>query len=234
MNIRIAEVEEAFKQIFKEEDGVVSAIETVYEKSTDGDYLKLVICLQGLSTEDISIIHTKFIFKTDLEKRNLIENSFIYLYDINCVYHKIEFDSIIDMKKSINDIIESNNFGEDIQILSDFIEAPAMFLNYYMKRAKITEYSVFDVEYEPKFKIVSCDKTTFDFKININNSYDIEFSIHKIDKDLTEDPEDIDTYKLQFRFMDEIESVESDTIKNIHFLIGSNMSKLLDRKLKNQ
>jgi hypothetical protein len=234
MNIRIAEVEEAFKEIFKEEDGVVSAIETVYEKSTDGDYLKLVICLQGLSTEDISIIHTKFIFKTDLEKRNIIENSFIYLYDINCVYHKIEFDSIIDMKKSINDIIESNNFGEDIQILSDFIEAPAMFLNYYMKRAKITEYSVFDVEYEPKFKIVSCDKTTFDFKININNSYDIEFSIHKIDKDLTEDPEDIDTYKLQFRFMDEIESVESDTIKNIHFLIGSNMSKLLDRKLKNQ
>ena len=234
MNIRIAEVEEAFKEIFKEEDGVVTAIETVYEKSSDGDYLKLVICLQGLSTEDISIIHTKFIFKTDLEKRNLIENSFIYLYDINCVYHKIEFDSIIDMKKSINDIIESNNFGEDIQILSDFIEAPAMFLNYYMKRAKITEYSVFDVEYEPKFKIVSCDKTTFDFKININNSYDIEFSIHKIDKDLTEDPEDIDTYKLQFRFMDEIESVESDTIKNIHFLIGSNMSKLLDRKLKNQ
>jgi hypothetical protein len=234
MNIRIAEVEEAFKEIFKEEDGVVSAIETVYEKSSDGDYLKLVICLQGLSTEDISIIHTKFIFKTDLEKRNLIENSFIYLYDINCVYHKIEFDSIIDMKKSIDDIIESNNFGEDIQILSDFIEAPAMFLNYYMKRAKITEYSVFDVEYEPKFKIVSCDKTTFDFKININNSYDIEFSIHKIDKDLTEDPEDIDTYKLQFRFMDEIESVESDTIKNIHFLIGSNMSKLLDRKLKNQ
>ena len=234
MNIRIAEVEEAFKEIFKEEDGVVSAIETVYEKSSDGDYLKLVICLQGLSTEDISIIHTKFIFKTDLEKRNIIENSFIYLYDINCVYHKIEFNSIIDMKKSIDDIIESNNFGEDIQILSDFIEAPAMFLNYYMKRAKITEYSVFDVEYEPKFKIVSCDKTTFDFKININNSYDIEFSIHKIDKDLTEDPEDIDTYKLQFRFMDEIESVESDTIKNIHFLIGSNMSKLLDRKLKNQ
>lgn len=234
MNIRIAEIEEAFKEIFKEEDGVVSAIETVYEKSSDGDYLKLVICLQGLSTEDISIIHTKFIFKTDLEKRNIIENSFIYLYDINCVYHKIEFNSIIDMKKSIDDIIESNNFGEDIQILSDFIEAPAMFLNYYMKRAKITEYSVFDVEYEPKFKIVSCDKTTFDFKININNSYDIEFSIHKIDKDLTEDPEDIDTYKLQFRFMDEIESVESDTIKNIHFLIGSNMSKLLDRKLKNQ
>ncbi len=234
MNIRIAEIEEAFKEIFKEEDGVVSSCETIYEKSKSDDYLKLVIGINGLSTEDINIIHTKFIFKTDLEKRNIIENSFIYLYDINCVYHRMEFDSVIDLKKKIEDIIESNNFGEDIQILSDFTESPAMFLNYYMKRAKITEYSVFDVEYEPKFKIVSCDKTTFDFKININNSYDIEFSIHKIDKDLTEDPEDIDTYKLQFRFMDEIESVESDTIKNIHFLIGSNMSKLLDRKLKNQ
>lgn len=233
MNIRIAEIEEAFKEIFDEEKGVVNSVETVYEKSKDEDYLKLIISIQGLSTEDISIIHTKFVFKTDLEKRNIIENSFIYLYDINCVYHKIEFDNIIDMKKKISDIIESNDFGSDIQILSDFTESPAMFLNYYMKRAKITEYSVFDVEYEPKFKTASCDKTTFDFSININNSYDIDVSIHKIDKD--EDDEDsMDTYKLQFRFMDEIESVESDTIKNIHFLIGSGIAKILDRKLKNK
>jgi hypothetical protein len=102
-----------------------------------------------------------------------------------------------------------------------------------MKRAKITEYSVFDVEYEPKFKTASCDKTTFDFSININNSYDIDVSIHKIDKD-EEDEDSMDTYKLQFRFMDEIESVESDTIKNIHFLIGSGIAKILDRKLKNK
>lgn len=234
MNIRIAEIEEAFKEIFKEEDGVVSSCETIYEKSKSDDYLKLVIGIHGLSTEDISIIHTKFIFKTDLNKRNIIDNSFIYLYDINCVYHRMEFNSVIDLKKKIEDIIESNNFGEDIQILSDFTESPAMFLNYYMKRAKITEYSVFEVEYEPKFKMVSCDKTTFDFKVNINNSYDIEVSIHKIDKDLTEDPEDQDKYKFQFRFMDEIETIEVDGIKNIHYLIGSNIAKLLDRKLKNQ
>lgn len=234
MKIRIEEVETAFKEIFNEEDDVVTSIDTVYEKSNDEDFLKLVICLHGLSTEDISIIHTKFIFKTDLNKRNIVENSFIYLYDINCVYHKIEFNSIIDMKKKIEDIIESNNFGEDLQILSDFIEAPAMFLNYYMKRAKITEYSVFEVEYEPKFKMVSCDKTTFDFKVNINNNYDVEVSIHKIDKDLTKDPNDTDTYKMQFRFMDEMETVESDSLKNIHFLIGSGIAKLLDKKLKNQ
>jgi hypothetical protein len=36
------------------------------------------------------------------------------------------------------------------------------------------------------------------------------------------------------RFMDEIETIEVDGIKNIHYLIGSNIAKLLDRKLKNQ
>jgi hypothetical protein len=232
MNIRIAEIEEAFKDIFSEEDGVVT-FETVYEKSDDEEYLKLIISLQGLSTEDISIIHTKFIFKTDVNKRHIIENSFIYLYDINCVYHKVKFDNIIDLKKKIEDIIESNNFGTDIQILSDFTESPAMFLNYYMKRAKITEYSVFDVEYEPKFKNTPCDKTTFDFNININDNYDIEVSINKVDRN-EDDVDGIDKYKLQFRFMDEIESVEVDSLKNLHYLIGSNIAKTLDRKLKNK
>ena len=135
------------------------------------------------------------------------------------------------MKKKIEDIIESKNFGEDLQILSDFIEAPAMFLNYYMRRDDITDYSVFDVEYEPKFKTTPCDKTTFDFNININNNYDMELSIHKIDR---VDEEELDTYKFQFKFMDEIETFETDTIKNVHFFIGDHIAKILDRKLKNK
>lgn len=233
MKLKIEEVEDAFKEVFNEENDVVNTIDSVYEKSDDGEFLKLVICIQGLSTEDINIIHTKFIFKTDLNKRNIIEDSFIYLFDINCVYHKIEFTSIIDMKNKITDIIDSNNFGIDIQILSDFTESPAMFLNYYMKKAKITEYSVFDVEYEPKFKMVSCEKNTFDFKININNSYDVDLSISKTDKD-KKDKESIDIYKFQFKFMDEIETVEAEDMKNIHYIIGSNIAKLLDRKLKNK
>jgi hypothetical protein len=135
------------------------------------------------------------------------------------------------MKKKIEDIIESKNFGEDLQILSDFIEAPSMFLNYYMRRSNITDYSIFDVEYEPKFKTTPCDKTTFDFKININNNYHMDMSIHKVDKI---DEEELDTYKFQFKFMDEIETFESDTIKNVHFFIGDHIAKILDRKLKNK
>ena len=231
MNIKISEVEQVFKDVFEEEEGVVNTVESVYEMAGDEKFYKLVISIHGLSTEDTSIIHTKFIFKTDLDKRNLIEDTFIYLYDINCIYHKMEFGSVVDLKQKIEDIIESKNFGEDLQILYDFIEAPAMFLNYYMRRSKITDYSIFDVEYEPKFKTTPCDKVTFDFKININNNYDMDLSIHKIDK---RGDDEQDVYKFQFKFMDEIETFESDTIRNLHFFIGDHIAKILDRKLKNK
>lgn len=231
MSTKISEIEQVFKEVFEEEEGLVNSVDTVYESVEGEDYLKLVISVHGLSTEDVSIIHTKFIFKTDLAKKNIIENSFIYLYDINCVYHKIEFENSIDLRKQIEDIIESNNFGQDLQILSDFIEAPSMFLNYYMRRADITDYSIFEVEYSPKFKTTPCDKTTFDFKLNINNNYDMELSIWKVDRN---EEEETDTYKYQFRFMDEIETFETDTIKNMHFFIGDHIAKILDKKLKNK
>lgn len=229
--IKISEIEQVFKDVFQEEEGVVNSVDTVYESPEEGDFLRLVISIHGLSTEDTSIIHTKFIFKVDNDKRQVIEDTFIYLYDINCVYHRIEFNNIVDMKKKIEDIIESKNFGEDIQILSDFIEAPAMFLNYYMRRAKITDYSVFEVEYEPKFKTTPCDKTTFDFKININNNYHVDLSIYKIDR---EDEDEPDVYKYQFKFMDEIETYDIDTLKNMHFFIGDHIARILDKKLKNK
>lgn len=229
--IKISEIEQVFRDVFQEEEGVVNSVDTVYESPEEGDFLRLVISIHGLSTEDTSIIHTKFIFKVDNDKRQVIEDTFIYLYDINCVYHRIEFNNIVDLKKKIEDIIESKNFGEDLQILSDFIEAPAMFLNYYMRRSKITDYSVFEVEYEPKFKTTPCDKTTFDFKININNNYHIDLSIYKIDRDEEEEP---DVYKYQFKFMDEIETHEIDTLKNMHFFIGDHIARILDKKLKNK
>ena len=227
--VTISEVEQTFKDLFQDEKGKVSAVETVYEQSKDKKFYKLVISIHGISIEDTLIIHTKFIFKTDLEKKNIIDNSFIYLYDINCVYDKIDFKNEIDLKTKIDDIISSNDFGQDIQILSDFIEAPGMFLNYYMRRSKITDYSIFDVEYQPKFKTVPCENITFDFKINVNDNYKIDLSISKKEKD---EDRDYDTYIFQFQFLDEYSTVENDTLKNIHFTIGSNIAKILDEKLK--
>lgn len=229
--ITIQEIEQTFKDIFEEEEGLVQSVETVYELSHNEEFYRLVISIHGLSIEDTSIIHTKFIFRTDLEKRNIIDESFIYLFDINCIYHRLEFKNVIDLKEKIENILESGNFGEDIKILSDFIEAPAMFLNYYMRRHHITDYSVFDVKYEPKFKTTPCDKTTFDFEIDINNNYKISLSIHKIDRE-SDDEDHIDTYKFQFKFMDEISTSESDTLENIHYFIGQNIAGILDKKLK--
>lgn len=227
--VTISEVEQVFKDIFQDEEGKVSSVETVYELSKNEDFYKLVISIHGISIDDTLIIHTKFIFKTDKEKKKIIDNSFIYLFDINCVYNKVEFRNSIDLKTKIDDIINSNDFGQDIQILSDFIEAPAMFLNYYMKRSKITEYSIFDVEYDPKFKTVPCEEITFDFDINVNDNYEINLSISKKEK---ESDEDHDTYIFQFKFLDEYSTVENDTLTNIHFTIGSNIAKILDEKLK--
>jgi hypothetical protein len=227
--IKISEIEQAFKEIFEEEEGRVTTVESIYEESEDEDFYKLVISIHGLSAQDTFIIHTKFIFKTDLEKKNVIEESFIYLYDINCVYHRVKFNNVLDMKKKIEDIIESNDFGEDIKILSDFIGAPSMFLNYYLKRAKITDYSIYDVIYEPKFKTQPCDETTFDFEINVNNNYMIDLSIQKTNR---EADEEFDTYTFRFKFLDEYHTVETDSIQNIHFFIGSNIAKILDQKLK--
>jgi hypothetical protein len=229
--VRIVEVEEILKEFFNEEEGLVRSVDTLYESPNSGDFLKLIISIHGLNIEDMNVIHTKFIFRTDLNKKRLVENSFIYLYDVNCVYRKVNFDNIIDLKQKIDDILKSGDFGEDISILSDFISSPAMFLNYYMKRNNITDYSIFDVQYQPKFKTSPCNKTTFDFKININNNYEMELSIQKVERS---DEEELDIYKFHFTFMGEIEIHESDTLNNIHFIIGSNIAKLLDKKLKNK
>ena len=61
MNIKISEVEQVFKDVFEEEEGVVNTVESVYEMAGDEKFYKLVISIHGLSTEDTSIIHTKFI-----------------------------------------------------------------------------------------------------------------------------------------------------------------------------
>jgi hypothetical protein len=225
--IALTEVQELLTEIFNEEDAKVASVDTVFEK-IEGGY-KLVITLHQLSLGETMLIHTKFVFKTDTQKSVIIDNSFIYLYDINCVYHHVEFDDKSDLKNKIKDILQSNDFGKDIRLLSDFIEAPAMFLNFYMKKNDITDYSVFNVVYEPKFKTISCDKITFDFDININNNYTVKLSIKKNEP---EKEEDSATYKFHFSLLDSNKTIETDTLKNVHFTIGSEVADMLDQKLK--
>lgn len=218
--LRISEIEQMFKNIFSE--AKVLSVESVFESEDTFD--KLVISVHEITMDDIGIIHTKFIFKCNKERTELIENSFTYLFDINCVYHKVNFRDLEQLQSKVKDIFESTAFGDDIIALSDFLEAPAMFLNYYMMKSNVTDYSVFNVKYTPKFKLAPCSETTFDFEISVNNTYSINLCIKKMSVDPL-------VYKLQFRFLDHSEITEVDSLKNIHMKIGSGIAKMLDKYL---
>lgn len=222
--MRIDELEELVREIFESENSVVSSVKTVKEK--EENYTKIVISIHGLIIDEFSTIHTKFIFYS--EDLIDIDNNFRYLYDINCEYHLVEFIDKEDLKNKIINIFKTNNFGEDIRTLSDFIGAPAMFLNYYLKKNNITDYSVFDVEYTPKFKIVPCSAITFDFKINIDDNYELEISLKKSKDD------DGNLYKFTCKFMGNIETTEQRYIKNLNYIIGNIISTTLESKLKNK
>ena len=131
--MKVSEIKTLFKEIFQDEKGLVKTVDTVYEKSKDEKFLKLVISIHDLQVQDTLIIHTKFIFKTDLNKDQIEDNSFIYLYDINCIYHTVEFQDTFDLERKIKKIINSNKFGKDIQTLSEFIDTPGLLISHYFK-----------------------------------------------------------------------------------------------------
>jgi hypothetical protein len=228
--MKILEVENIFKELFEEEKGLVKTIETVYEKSKDDKFYKLVISIHDLRVQDTLIIHTKFIFKTDLQKNNLLEDAFMYLYDINCIYHTKDFSDAFDLKKKVKNIVDANKFGKDIQTLSEFIDTPGVLISHYFRENNISNYSIGNVTYEPKFKIKPCEETTFDFIINVlnaSNDYNIALCISK---GKTEDNKI--KYKFRFQLLEEIEVVEVDKLMNIHFLIGNKIVEMLDKILK--
>jgi hypothetical protein len=222
MSIKISEIDELFKSVFTE--GRFLTYKNVYEKHDN--YYNLIISIHSLLLEETFVIHTKFIFKTNLEKTEINGNYFTYLYDINCNYHKELFKSVNELEYKLKRIIKTNNFGRDLQLLSDFVESPALLLNHYLKTSDRQDYTIFDVIYEPKFKITKCEDLRFDFVISVNNTYDVKLNIKKVKLDETNE------YDFSFSFLDEILNKKSDVLKNIHFTIGEGLVKILDKKLK--
>lgn len=220
----ISELERIIKEVFNDTKGVVENIESVYEKPKDkGDYLRLVISTQRLTVEETIIIHTKFIFKSDLDKINIKDNYFNYLYDINCQYHTVDFNNANSVKEKLTDIIKYNKFGKDIKILSDFIDTPAKLINSYFSNNKVTKYSVTNVDYTPIETTRPCKETTFDFKINMGNNYIITLNIKK---------QENDKYDFKFQFNEKTENVEVDNIMNLNAIIGGKLIEIMDNLIK--
>ena len=220
----ISEIDRVIKEVFDKEKGIVQTVDSVYETPSDhDDHLNLVISIHKLSVEETVIIHTKFIFKTDLDKINLKHNIFSYLYDINCEYTDEHFTDINSLKEKLTNIIKYNKFGRDLKILSEFIDTPAKRINAYFANNKITQYSVNTVIYTPVTKMCPCEEITFDFKIDMGNNYIFNVKMRK---------DDSKNYKFTFKFFEHQEISKVDNIMNIHAIIGGKISEMLDKFLK--
>ena len=100
MNISIEELVNKIKSIF--DTTKVLSVDTIYEKISNSDELRLVISINKILYDDINIIYTKFIFTTDNMKSKLTKNYFTYLHDINCEYIRIDFSNLDDFENKFN------------------------------------------------------------------------------------------------------------------------------------
>lgn len=214
----IKELNQIIEQVFHE--GLVTSVDSVYELSDDESYYKLVISLHGLDIEDTIIVHTKFIFKTDKEKTKLLHNDFTYLYDINCVYHLVKFTDSENLVDKLNNIINSNDFGTDIKNISEFLSSPITQINDLLSDKKIENISIYEVKYNPKYKIIPCSLISFDFDININNIYTIKFSIRK---------EENKMYKFTYKIYEDVLEEEYEDLKSLPFNITNSVIKLMNK-----
>lgn len=170
-------------------------LDSVYEKGKL--YNKFIMSFHGLElplvADDLegtplnsmsnTVLHTKLVFRLDLKEDKIKEEqaSFWFLYDINCIYHKIDFDidKPADLKDKIREVFLSNDFGKDIKNLSIFaFNAPSSSIADYLSKIGVTDLVVSEVIYNPKRVMFPCEETLFDFDITVNN-ISIEMSFRK-------------------------------------------------------
>lgn len=221
--MKISELENIIAEVFT--NTKVKSVTTVYEKAEDPTQLKLVVSLKNLTFDDTIIIHTKFIFKVNKEKTDLVSDTFLYLREINCYYKKVMFDNAVDLKKKIENIVESNDFGKDIISLSTFIEeTPITSINKYLAKNEVTSYSLLNIIYNPKFKVEPCDSLTFEFDLDLSGFTNIKLKIKK------EENETVD-YTFTYKYMDKSKLFVASNIEDIASIIANNLTEILENSL---
>lgn len=220
--LTLKQVDDVIREVFTEK--LAKSVDTVYQKKDD--FYMLVISIHGLELDDTIIIHTKFIFPTNKEKTGLINNKFSYLKNLGCVYKYVEFedDSTEDLKEKIMDILNSNDFDEELRDLSEFLsDSPDSRINHHLYQNKVEKISVHEVKYDPKFKMSPCGDTTYDFDLNINNNYEVNISIKR-----KEPYTDKSTFDVSFKLND-IETIEIESMNNIGEVIGEQLIKMFEK-----
>jgi hypothetical protein len=206
----------------------VQMLDSVYELSEDEKFYKLVFSIHSLDVEleddmNTIIVHTKFIFRTNLEKTELIEDSFWYLKDINCVYVKVPFNEEDQLSEELERIINEDNFGEDLKNISHFIsEAPSSSINDFLNQSGVRDFSVTNVTYDPKIKMTPCEDITFDFEIDLNNGENV------INLSIKKDEE----FKFYYYIEDTIEELSSSSVEQLPQIIGDHLMFIYEKYLK--
>lgn len=206
--ISLYKVQEIIKKIF--DNTKVSSVNTTYEDNDDNG-LKLIITINNIFYDKTNIIHTKLIFYTDKNKTKLINNTFNYLYDINCVFKKIDFTDINDLEIKLNDIFDNRKFGKDIKILSDLNIKLSITVNEWLKDNGIDTISLYSITYNPIIDVIPCDSLFFQFDINLDDIRFIKMNIKKIEN--TE-------YKITFSEGEWFNNIVIDSLKAIPQTIG--------------
>jgi len=215
MEITIKEIESSIKNVFVDAD--VLNTDSVYEKINDSENLKLVIFINKLFEEKTSVLYTKIIFTVNNSKTKLINNSFLYLYDINCKYTNVDFADTEDFEKKLGNIIKKEKFGSDLKTLSKFIENPAFLINTWLKDNRVNEINILNIKYDPKMYIMPCKSLFFSFVINVNNM-DVTFNLSK---------EKGNTYVFSFQINDETINIEKPNLKTLVETIGQTLKNNL-------
>ena len=192
--ISLLDLDNIIKEIFDEK--LVRVVDTTYEQRDD--VLTLIVSLHELEMEDTVIIHTKFIFYVDDDKKYLNDNKFSYLKNLGCGYEYIEFEDIDDLRVKLNNILESNDFDTELIEISEFISiTPETMLNEHFYNRDIEFMTVTQFSYNPRKAITPCSKTTYDFVILVNETYEIEVSIKRNDVKAEKS-----TFDITYRFED--------------------------------
>jgi hypothetical protein len=93
-----------------------------------------------------------------------------------------------------------------------------MKLNNELAKQKITNYTIYDIDYTPKVNVTPCKISTFDFKFDINNVHEIDLNVKK-EKNI---------FIFKFKFKNDIEEFKIKDISNIEKII----IKYIKQKIK--
>lgn len=209
--MEIKEVEKIIKDVLGDAD--ILNTENVYEKIEGSDNLKLVIFFNKIFHQKHSVLYTKLIFVTNPDKTEISQNSFLYLYDINCIYNSVEFSDTTDLKKKLKNIFTKELFGPNLKSLNEFIEKPAFLINEWLKDNRINDINISNVQYKPKMFIVPCKSIFFSFILTVNNT-DVELTITK---------EGSEQFNLAFTILNNIINVEKSNLKSLIETIGETL-----------